>query len=126
MNKKALATIITITIILGFAGLIIAGSNSSEPSALTYYYGVTCPYCKEVEKYIEKNKLDTLLPLEKREVYENRKNQLELQRAARKCGLDIRSAGVPFLVSEGKCIEGYENIIAELDKLAKISKNEKE
>ena len=126
MNRKALATIITIIVILGFVSLIVAGSSPSNASALTYYYGITCPYCREVEKYIEENKLDSLLPLEKKEVYENRRNQLELQRAARKCGLDIESVGVPFLVSEDKCIEGYGNIISELGKLAENAKNEQE
>jgi glutaredoxin len=89
--------------------------NSEKSSEITYFYGSTCPYCTYVEEFIEKEGAEERIPLVIKEIYGNTDNSEEMIRAAESCGLDVRSVGVPFLFSGGKCFVGSPDVIAELE-----------
>ncbi len=77
-----------------------------QEDKLTYFYGVTCPHCREVNEFLEKEKIKEKLSFNKLEVYYNRDNAALMQQAAEKCGLDTNTIGVPFVYNRGKCYIG--------------------
>ena len=128
MDKKLLLTLLLSAIVLVLLGVIFIGSknkkteNSSTSVTpqnssrdIIYYYGNTCPHCKEVSDYIDKNDLMNKLPITKKEVYENTQNANEMIAAAKECGLDTNSIGVPFVFSQRKCFIGTPDVIEYLE-----------
>ncbi len=123
MIKKAFFTLIICLVCIFLLSFIIIGSNKKTPEksssnqTLTtkvpiFYYGITCPHCKQVEQWLEENKIEEKIKIEKKEVYNNRKNSLELEKAAKTCGLNSSSIGVPFLFTpEKKCYMGSVDVI---------------
>lgn len=88
-------------------------TDSFSVSDITYYYGNTCPHCKEVDAWMKESKVDEKLKIVKKEVYDNASNAAELRLAAQKCGFDTTAIGVPFLYSpDGKCFVGTPDVIA--------------
>ncbi len=127
MKQTLIATAVVILASFVLVGVVVVGSQSKSKktaadnqnnssfsaSDITYYYGNTCPHCKEVADWISENKIDEKLKIVKKEVYDNISNAAELKLAAQKCGLDTNSIGVPFLYSpEGKCFIGTPDVIA--------------
>jgi len=108
-----------VIVILVIAALIIVynvkltGNVVETPSndSIVFYYGSTCPHCKNVEKYFEDNNVSSKIQFQSKEVYENQANAKELLAVAQKCGLDTSSIGVPFLYAGGKCYIGEQEII---------------
>lgn len=85
---------------------------ASKEGELVFYYGNTCPHCKDVEEWMKQNNVEEKIKVVKKEVYDNRANALELSKVAQKCGLNTNSIGVPFLYTpEGKCLIGTPDII---------------
>lgn len=81
-----------------------------------YYWGTTCPFCHDVIDWLDENKVEELIPLVRKEVYENEDNALDLSLRAASCGLDQRNIGVPFLFTlEGDCLIGAPDIISYLE-----------
>jgi len=114
MNKKT-ATALVVLIIVGILAAIVWGSKSKKEKTLDgliFYYGVFCPHCKEVEEWMEENKIEEKVKIVKKEVYNNQGNAKELEEAARNCGIGEEGIGVPFLVTEEKkCLAGSTEII---------------
>lgn len=115
MDKKIVWTSIIISIVIVILGYILVDSSNKKsrvkvslPSKerIVYYYGLTCPHCKEVEEWMKKNKVEEKIKIEKKEVWYNKENAAELQEVARFCKLDPNSIGVPFLWADGKCYIG--------------------
>lgn len=134
MSKKWSTFLIIAVIIFILAGIII-GSNRQkqlgssdlvEPSHETtelpsqdqvvLYYGNTCPHCKELEAWMEAEKIEEKISdkvrLQKKEVYQNQSNANELQNVAQSCGTAANGIGVPFLYAQGKCLTGTDQIEA--------------
>jgi len=123
-NTKILITGLICLSIVAMLMTIINGSrsqakpkqiitNSPIPQAQSspvFFYGNTCPHCKDVEEWMTKNKIEEKMPIVKKEVYDNRANSLELAEAAKSCGFPTDSIGVPFLFAEGKCLIGTPDI----------------
>jgi len=109
------AAILVLVIIFGIAQTRNQ-TKSQEPQAaeIILYYGNTCPHCKEVEEFIAANNIKDKINLVEKEVYQNQKNADELGEAAKKCGLNTDSVGVPFLFAEGKCYIGTPEVISYL------------
>ncbi|MEF3691792.1 MAG: hypothetical protein V3574_01905 [Candidatus Moraniibacteriota bacterium] len=98
----------------------VSGENSSMPDDSVkkeafadleggkpiYYYGSTCPHCKTVLDYLDKNDIYTKMEFIKKEVGSSRENSKELTEAALKCGLNPAEIGVPFVFDSGKCYMG--------------------
>jgi len=120
MDKKIIWTTVIVSLVILILGYILVDSANKKNSNLSnnssvslpakdkiiFYYGITCPHCKDVEEWMEKNKIEEKIKIEKKEVYENKKNADELSLVAKSCGLDPASIGVPFLWADGKCYIG--------------------
>ena len=137
-------TVITLGIVFVIVGLLLAiilGSQgkknnvaqaptetnvatSQENQQLIFFYGNTCPHCKNVEEWIAENKIEEKITITKKEVYDNRTNSLELAEAARSCGLDTSNIGVPFLYTTGKkCLVGAPDITVYLSEIVKATQS---
>jgi len=125
MDKKIIFTTLIVSLIVVIFGYIVVNSfakknyssNNSSVSVslpakdkIIFYYGITCPHCKEVEEWMEKNKIEEKIKIEKKEVYQDQKNSAELNLVAKSCGLDSASIGVPFLLADGKCYMGTPDV----------------
>lgn len=118
MDKKVILTTVLILVIILIFGYILvtsAGKKGEKKSLhylippkdkIVFYYGNTCPHCKEVEEWMKKEKIEEKIKIEKKEVYQNQANAQELTLVAQSCGLDPNTIGVPFLYTDGKCYIG--------------------
>ncbi len=121
--KQAIITAIVIVSIIGLLSIVVIGSRNKKETTVNspvFFYGNTCPHCKDVEVWMKENKVEEKIKIVKKEVYENQQNSLELVEAARKCGLSTNSIGVPFLYAEDKCMVGTPDIISYLSSEAGI------
>ncbi len=131
--KQTVFTVVVVLVIIGMLTAVVLGSRgrkaetpvvtslSKGSSTLTpafstqvpiFFYGNTCPHCKDVEGWMEENKIEEKVELVKKEVYDNRANSLELSQAAQSCGLSTSSIGVPFVFTpEGECLIGTPDIV---------------
>jgi glutaredoxin len=108
MKKNQFVSLILFLIIFLMIGVIVWGSSKKRS---VFYYGNTCPHCKEVEDWMEENKIEEKLKIVKKEVYDNKANASELFSVAKKCGINSSSIGVPFLYTqEGKCLIGTPDV----------------
>ena len=115
MKNKLITTSLLIAAVLILLGVIITGSQDKKVNnSVIFFYGNTCPHCAEVEKWMEENKVADKIKVDKKEVYENSQNALELTEVARSCGLPTDNIGVPFLYADGKCFIGTPNVEAYL------------
>jgi glutaredoxin len=118
--KKILKIIIIFIVfwILVITSLTVIAINKKPEVIL--YYGISCPHCKNVEKFIEDNKINQKLRIVLKEVWEekNAANAVELQIKAKKCGFKPDGIGVPFLVYGEKCYVGEEEIVSFLTESA--------
>ena len=99
----------------------ITATGTIKTADFVLYYGSTCPHCKIVEDYIQKNNLESKLSLAQKEVYQNQDNQKEMAQKAQICGLDLKNLGVPMLwdAKNSKCYEGDQPIIDFLNQQTK-------
>ncbi len=75
------------------------------------YFGETCPFCKELEKFLIDNNLKEKLNLVEKEIYYNQKNLEEFKSVAKICNLNLNELGVPFMWAKGECLMGYDKIL---------------
>lgn len=129
MDKKFIAPAIIVSLVILILGWVLTGSfekkdqkNLKLPSknSVVFYYGITCPHCREVEEWMKKNKIEEKIKIEKKEVYQNQNNAKELEKVAEVCGLNTASIGVPFLWAEGKCFMGTPEVIRSLETKLKV------
>lgn len=84
-----------------------------------YFWGNTCPHCKNVAEFIENWALKDKIKITKLEVYENQANAKLLGTRAVICKVPKDQIPVPFLVtSSGKCIIGDQPIIEYFKKIS--------
>lgn len=101
------------------AGLFIingSGNNQQRNRAdqsgeIILFYGNGCPHCAKVDEFIKDNNIEEKISFAKKEVYNNVANASELSQKAKKCGMDTKSIGVPFLWDGEKCLVGDVDII---------------
>ncbi len=133
MDKKIIFTVVLISLVIVILGTVIVGSTEKKKisedniklpnkESLVYYYGITCPHCAQVSQWMERNNFEKKVKIEKKEVYQNQNNNLELEKVAKNCGLNPMMIGVPFLYAKGQCYIGYDNVIRVLEsELKKVS-----
>ena len=123
MAQKSSFIVIGVVAIL-IAGLVVWGvldgkKKSSEMSVddtalnnqFIYYYGEECPHCQRVQAFLDENKVADKFTYEKKEVWHNEKNNAEmLRRAQSVCKLDPKQLGVPFVIADGKCFSGEDEV----------------
>jgi len=84
-------------------------THNLKKSDFIYFWGSTCPHCKDLNDWIKKNKIDEKLAFKKLEVFYNKKNSNLMQEAAQVCNIPSDQIGVPFLYDNGKCYIGTPN-----------------
>lgn len=116
--KKGLKIIIFILVIGTITGWIFMVKTKENEllrnlaGKMIYFYGETCFYCANVEKFFEENNIENKIQFEKREIYKNRRNaNLLILLGKRKCELKEKEIGVPFFWDGSKCIIGDQSII---------------
>lgn len=122
IDKKILVPTVLFCAAFIYASLTVYGLKEKEVSAkldvirtdspIVFYFGVSCPHCKNVEKYLEENQVAEKVSFSMKEVYNNRDNANEAIEKAALCGIDKKNLGVPFLWDGDKCYVGDENIIS--------------
>ncbi|NTW13521.1 MAG: hypothetical protein HGA31_00630 [Candidatus Moranbacteria bacterium] len=127
MDKKAIAVIALLAVAVFVGGFMLqnrsqnitSDSASSDASTgIVFYYGVECPHCKDVEKFLDDNKASEKMSFSKKEVWHDQANSAEMAAKAKSCGLQEKEIGVPFLYAEGKCYVGTPDVEAYfIDKL---------
>ena len=88
-------------------------ASNNQNTDLVLYYGNTCPHCKIVEEWLQKNDSSNKLGVTQKEVYQNSDNQKDMIAKATICKLDLNNLGVPMLWDgkNSKCYEGDQPII---------------
>ncbi|MPM61365.1 hypothetical protein SDC9_108223 [bioreactor metagenome] len=126
MIKKTISFLVIILVVFGLYKLLstppknttninISDTNQSTEFDLIFYYGNTCPHCKNVEEFIAQNKVDQKVKISSKEVYENQENAKQLTQVVDQyCPeLNQNGIGVPlaFDIKNQKCIQGDTPII---------------
>jgi glutaredoxin len=95
--------------------LIISGCASTNSDNFSgrkiFYYGITCPHCQKVEKFMSEQRVTEKFQFEQKEVYNNKDNASEMARVAKVCGLDQQNLGVPLFWTGQECLIGDAPII---------------
>jgi len=132
MDKKIIYTTVFLSLIILIFGYILIDSfnkkNTSlvnentlpSPNQIVFYYGITCPHCQEVERWMKEKKIEEKIKVIKKEVYQNQANQQELSYVAQKCNLNPSMIGVPFLYTDGQCFIGTPDVEKKLAEKAGI------
>ncbi|MEX0933593.1 MAG: hypothetical protein WDZ74_02440 [Candidatus Paceibacterota bacterium] len=93
---------------------VSASTNvASIPSGIVLFYGIGCPFCEQVDAYIEEQGIEEQVSFERKEVYYNKDNSNELSAVASVCGLS--TIGVPFLWDGENCYVGMPDIVSFFD-----------
>lgn len=95
-----------------------ANGVNLAPDAVVLYWGEGCPHCKVVDDFLASHKeIEEKIKIERKEVYNNEVNALELTDRAKACKLPTKDGvAVPFLYFKGECITGDQPIIDYLTK----------
>jgi len=96
-----------------FSGQIGAPVETvSMPQGIVLFYGEACPHCKNLEDYIDQNKIEEKLKITRLEVSKDQGNSNLLVKTAKDCGTDIsQGAPIPLLYDAQKCYIGDEDVI---------------
>jgi len=91
---------------------------------LVFYWGIGCPHCENVEKWITENNATQKLKINFKEVYYNKDNQTDLYNTAKEfCPEIIENGGIGvptgFDPINKKCIQGDTPIIDFLKEIIK-------
>ena len=89
-----------------------ADSGSQVPdAALVEYYGAECPHCQRIQEFLDANHVADKVKFTQKEVWHDAKNSEELtSRAKSVCSLDPDKVGVPFVIDNGKCYVGEDEV----------------
>lgn len=100
---------------------VVNGATSTEsrevistPDAdIIIFYGITCPHCKVVNKFIVDNDIDKVIKLQHLEVYKNNSNLELMKQKLEECKnlSEDDKGGVPFMYSSETCLVGDQPII---------------
>jgi glutaredoxin len=129
MNKKLAIPTILFLIILPVSIFALSqeknkkdthpGNQTQDNNAkIILYYSNQCPHCKNLEQWIEVNKIEDKIAFPKKEVHDDQNNANELLEKAAACQIPDDSIGVPFLwdgENGDKCIMGDSDIISFLE-----------
>ena len=107
MKKTIIILIAAILIVIG----VIFIFRQKPAQGITLFYGQECPHCVNVEQYIQDNKIEEKVKIDKKEVYYNQENAKELGKIASGCGKDANQIGVPFLYDGKSCFEGQDEVV---------------
>jgi cytochrome c biogenesis protein CcdA/glutaredoxin len=92
----------------------IAQIPDAAQDKIIFFWGQGCPHCAKVESYIQKNQLDKLFHIERKEIYFNKKNRDEFLDTCQKYNIPTEKSGVPLALVDGQCLIGDQPIIKAL------------
>ena len=99
MDKKNYIIILVLAL-FGFSNLAFAET--------LLFVGEGCPYCEDVQAYLQENDLYTKFDIQEYEVFNNQENrELYLQKAKE---LGFENEDVPFLIHNDEAIKGANDI----------------
>lgn len=101
MKKSVKITLVVVGVMV-LGGLIALGSRVEPKKVL--YTSLSCPFCRNVEQYIEENNVKDYLEFQELEVSQNAGNAQLFRGTAKRCG--IEKPGVPLFFDGEKCYEG--------------------
>ena len=114
--KKTYYVLIAVAFVILAAAIFFMNKTSEvakNPGAdIIYFQGEGCPHCEIVQEYMAKNNVESVVPMEKAEVFFNKENQKLFQEKAKICKIPEKGMGVPMLWAEGKCLVGDKDIIS--------------
>ncbi len=130
MNKQVFSIIGVVVLFVGSVFLVYSMNQPKNQAVLRtltkkdfiYFYGVTCPHCKVLNKFLEDKGINKKVKYEKLEVFYNEDNAALMKQAADMCKINPSGMGVPFILDKGKCYVGTpdaEKLFMEKFKLAK-------
>lgn len=71
----------------------------NEATTITYYFGLTCPYCQSLDRYLQSVDGYNKLKIDKREVWHNKENAKKMSEDIKRLGLENNAnIGVPFII----------------------------
>ncbi|TAN32730.1 hypothetical protein EPN28_04415 [Patescibacteria group bacterium] len=108
MKKTTLLVIISLAAIAGV--IFLFREKPAAAGEIVLYYGRECPHCANIDAFIQSNKLDEKITINRKEVYHDQGNALDMARAAKKCGLPGGQVGVPFLSDGASCHVGEDQV----------------
>ena len=122
MIKKIIIVLVIIAVLVGLYKITSKNpafntnngidTNSAD---MIIYWGEGCPHCENVKKFVAANAIDSKLKISWKEIYKDKKNQVEMAKTLEKCPeVDVsKGMGVPlgFSITEQKCYVGDEPII---------------
>ncbi len=96
-------------------------NESFSKLGVVFYYGSTCPHCKVVEDFMDKNNIDAKINLTRKEVFSNKSNLPEFLSVDEYCNIPEQYKGsVPVLYTNNSCYLGSDDIICTLKILAGV------
>jgi len=111
--KKTIVVLIVIILIV--SGFLLFSKKSHAPTTINsdtvLFYGIGCLHCKNVDDFIEQNKITEKIQFDQLEIFANRENAKIMEERATECKLDTKNLGVPMLWNKGKCYVGDQEII---------------
>jgi len=113
MNKKILIiSLICLAVLIGIVLFFGKTMISSGGSKLIIFYSETCPHCKNLEKFLEENKVSEKVSYIEKRVDDSQTNVAELIAKAKSCGIE-NGVGIPFMwdAENSKCVIGDVDII---------------
>lgn len=114
MSKQVFSILGILVLFIGSVYLVYSLNQPKNPvnvRTLTkkdfiYFYGVTCPHCKELNKFLEEKGINKRVKYEKLEVFYNEDNAALMKQAADMCKINPSGMGVPLILDKGKCYVG--------------------
>ncbi|MFZ2299706.1 MAG: hypothetical protein WAW00_01055 [Candidatus Moraniibacteriota bacterium] len=113
-KKMTIVLLGTLAVIVGliYWGLQDSAPVTDDPNAIVYYHGEGCPHCKVVNDFLEANDIAEKVSFEKKEVWGDKLNAIEMNRRAKACGIKPEGMGVPFVYGgDGTCYVGEPDVI---------------
>jgi len=108
----AIVALALVAIVAIFVVLVKAKNAPPPDSTIIFFYGDTCPHCKNVEEFFTENDVASRISFEQREVYNSTANASLMADKYKKCGItNTNDMGVPLLWDGITCIQGDEPII---------------
>lgn len=113
-------TIVIVILLAGYIFILSRGSTNQtdnppvavNPGAMTYFWSVTCPHCKNVADFLASWPNGNKIVLDKKEVSQNKNNAELFTKMGAECKIPAEEMGVPLLITkEGKCLSGDTPVI---------------
>ena len=96
-----------------FAGIFSGPVKPTPlPAGIVFFYGNTCPHCKDVEDYISANKIDQKVKFTSLEIFANQNNAALAYQVETSCKIDTsKGVEVPLVYDGTKCYLGAPDAI---------------